>query len=194
MVRYNKPTVHNASTTKLPSHKTLQKRPLLHPAIPTPKSSAPRIIYVGSKTPHGAVIKKVDKYLEIIDAPLRDKKGRAVKRKAKKEEEGVTLKATGFAICSALALGNFFMERGERVEVRTASMTVVDDVVDRPEGEVGKKFRVRKKKKVELEKEKEETEEKGVMEVDDKEEEDVDMVTRTTSAVEIFITRKKEDT
>jgi DNA-binding protein len=127
---------------------------------------------------------------------VRDKKGRVVTTKAK-GEEGVTLKATGFAICAALNVGNVFLERGDvRVEVRTTSVEVVDDVVDRPEGIVGKEFRVSKRKKVDMEgvKTNKGEEMEGVKMELDGEEEEVDMVTRVTSGVEIFICRKKEVT
>jgi hypothetical protein len=203
----NSPPVAPAPPTKPPTHltnpttdKTLQKRPLLHPQVPAAKSSAPKVVYISSKTPHIAIIKKVDAYLGIIDTPVRDKKGQPTKvGKKKPGEDGVTLKATGFAICSALALGNFFKERGDRVEVRTVSVQVVDDVVELPEGmEKRKELAARKKNAVMEEGAEGADEEMDVgkmqdIDMDEKEEsdEDVEMVVRTTSGVEIFICRKE---
>lgn len=102
----------------------------------------------------------------------------------KNEVAGVLLKATGKAIDRALQLGVHFLVKGEyRVLVKTGSVNALDDVVDRPEEIPARKRRRRDTSKV--------TEDQIVGEAKDTSEdaEQLDMITRKTSMIEIHIMR-----
>ncbi|MCJ1245635.1 hypothetical protein MMC30_002839 [Trapelia coarctata] len=136
---------------RLPPHAHISKRPLLHPAIPSPYTSASqkKILYISARTPFISAVKRIRKLLSLIDERevgqidlAGGKSGRNGKgserqklgKKAGKEE--VFLKGTGRAIEKVLGLALFF-EGQEDVKVRvgTGSVGVVDDIVegDRPE-------------------------------------------------------------
>ena len=57
---------------KLPANATVSKRPLHHPATPSPYAGAsqPKIIYVGSSTPFIATVKRVERLLKLSDKRL----------------------------------------------------------------------------------------------------------------------------
>ncbi|KAH7402452.1 Rpp20 subunit of nuclear RNase MRP and P-domain-containing protein [Pyrenochaeta sp. MPI-SDFR-AT-0127] len=53
---------------KLPENATISKRPLLHPAIPTPfaSSSSPKVLYISATTPYIPALKRIRKLLTEI--------------------------------------------------------------------------------------------------------------------------------
>ena len=122
----------------------IQKRPILHPAIPSPYAGAnqPKVIYVSTNTPFISAVKRVRKLLSLIDkrsmgkVDLINGKGkdkqklRAIAKQEKKPEE-VLLKATSRAIEKVLGLALFFQGQEDcRVRLRTGSVGVVDDIVE----------------------------------------------------------------
>ncbi|KAI9833316.1 MAG: hypothetical protein M1819_003711 [Sarea resinae] len=54
---------------RLPQHARVQKRPLLHPAIPSPYTSArfPKVVYISTSTPFISAVKRVRGLLAQID-------------------------------------------------------------------------------------------------------------------------------
>jgi hypothetical protein len=92
------------------------------------------------------------------------------------QNAGVTLKATGRAVDKCLQLGSFFMEKGYEVRLKTGSMEVVDDVVELGIGETRKQKGGKRKA--------------GDMEVEG--DEDLEMVKRTTSVLEVLVYRRKD--
>lgn len=129
----------------------IQKRPLLHPSIPSPYSGAAqqKVVYVSARTPFISAAKRVRKLLALIDKrasphiDLLNSKGRnSEKQKSRaldevssggkgKAPEEVVLKATGKAISKALGLALFFQGQKDcRVTIRTGSVGVVDDIVE----------------------------------------------------------------
>ncbi|MCJ1287340.1 hypothetical protein MMC26_006689 [Xylographa opegraphella] len=128
---------------RLPNHARIEKRPILHPAIPSPYTNAsqPKVIYVSSSTPFISVVKRVRKLLAQVDKRAMGKvdlvggKGSDRQRlstlgKQHKEPEEVTLKATNKAIERALGLALFFQGQQDcRVRLRTGSVGVIDDIV-----------------------------------------------------------------
>lgn len=145
----------------------IQKRPLLHPAIPSPRtsSSSPKIIYVSASSPFISVVKRVRKNLSAMQArltgpinlrhPSKDvlQQVHEATRKGKRDGEEVILKGTGKAIQKVLTLAAWFQDEaqsdlGVKVVLRTSSVGAIDDVVrrDEEEGEdnVGAETRVRR--------------------------------------------------
>lgn len=102
--------------------------------------------------------------------------------------EEVTLKATGKAIVRALEIGCYFIEQGgERVMVRTGTVEVVDDVVDKVDwggGEEGVEGEQKKRKRGRKPKGKEPEGPDDVKMVDG---EEIFMKTRKISMIEIII-------
>jgi ribonuclease P/MRP protein subunit POP7 len=156
------PTAHN----KLPPSQKIQKRPLLHPAIASARTSSQtqKIIYVSSTSPFISTIKRIRKYLTQIEARasashpislsrnsaaqvLKDIEAGIVNGKSKGDGKGgekgvrdeeVIVKATGKAIERCLQVGLWALQQEDlRVEVRTGSVGAVDDVVERGEKEGG---------------------------------------------------------
>jgi len=149
-----KPQYHKLK--RLPSHARIEKRPILHPAIPSPYTNAsqPKVIYVSSSTPFISVVKRVRKLLAQVDkramgqVDLLSGKGSDRQRLSKlgKQDqipEEVTLKATNKAIERALGLALFFQGQEDcRVRLKTGSVGVIDDIVvdEKPgEGKTGGK-------------------------------------------------------
>ncbi|MCJ1393587.1 hypothetical protein MMC18_006462 [Xylographa bjoerkii] len=128
---------------RLPNHARIEKRPILHPAIPSPYTNAsqPKVIYVSSSTPFISVVKRVRKLLAQIDKRAMGKvdllSGQGSDRqrlsqlgKQDKDSEEVTLKATNKAIERALGLALFFQGQEDcRVRLKTGSVGVIDDIV-----------------------------------------------------------------
>ncbi|KAM0718219.1 hypothetical protein Q7P37_006551 [Cladosporium fusiforme] len=54
---------------RLPKEAQISKRPLLHPAIPSPytSSSSQKVVYVSARTPFMSAIKRVEKLLQLAD-------------------------------------------------------------------------------------------------------------------------------
>ncbi|KAL9112358.1 MAG: hypothetical protein Q9187_007786 [Circinaria calcarea] len=141
-----------------PPDARIQKRPILHPAIPSPYTGAnqPKVIYVSTTTPFVSVVKRVRNLLalvekrsmgnvDLVNSKSSDKQRlKAVTRKEKEPEE-VLLKATNKAIEKVLGLALYFQGQQDcRVRLRTASVGVVDDIVE------VKKPKLRKKVDVEV--------------------------------------------
>ncbi|KAG8534302.1 uncharacterized protein KY384_001146 [Bacidia gigantensis] len=142
---------------RLPKHARVQKRPLLHPAIPSPYTSASqqKVVYISSRTPFISAVKRVRKLLEQVDKravgavdlvegsgndkqKLRQlekqvdaaRKGGAEGGKREKKKEEVVLKATGRSIERALEFGLFFQGQDDlNVRLRTGTVGTVDDIV-----------------------------------------------------------------
>lgn len=127
----------------------IQKRPILHPPIPSPYNGADqkKIVYVSTKTPFVSAVKRVRKLLDEIDKRsmskinLVDGKGsdkqklRKLSERANastsKGQEEVVLKATSKAIHNVLGLALFFQGQDDcRVRLRTGTVGVVDDIVE----------------------------------------------------------------
>ncbi|MCJ1431579.1 hypothetical protein MMC27_000933 [Xylographa pallens] len=132
---------------RLPNHARIEKRPILHPAIPSPYTNAsqPKVIYVSSSTPFISVVKRVRKLLAQVDKRAMGKvdllsgkgSGKGSDRQNLSElgkqdavPEEVTLKATNKAIERALGLALFFQGQDDcRVRLKTGSVGVIDDIV-----------------------------------------------------------------
>jgi len=140
---------------------TIAKRSLLHPAIPSPYAgaSAPKVVYVGTRTPFISALKRVRALLGHVDkrgvqaALAASGRGRGRGRgrggigagsngrgrgqangsggaQNEAEKEAVVVKATGKAVEKAMGLAVAMMaEKGWRVKVRTGSVAAIDDVV-----------------------------------------------------------------
>ncbi|KAM5348829.1 hypothetical protein ACJ41O_008652 [Fusarium nematophilum] len=146
-----------SSRLTLPTGARIEKRPLTRRQPPA--SSKSRIIYVSSKTPFMAVVKRVRKQL---DASLRTtdaapknasvhERVRALERTAAAgggaggDGAIVTVMGTGRAIEKTLAVAGWFEQEGDcEVEVRTSTVATVDDVVVDGDGDVEDESRLRK--------------------------------------------------
>ncbi|MCJ1474547.1 hypothetical protein MMC13_003205 [Lambiella insularis] len=136
---------------RLPKNARIEKRPILHPAIPSPYTNAsqPKIIYVSSKTPFISVVKRVRKHLALIDkrtmgkvdllnSKSSDKHRLSRLGKQDKEPEEVFLRATNKAIEKVLGLALFFQGQEDcRVKLKTGSVGVIDDIVEVAKPESG---------------------------------------------------------
>ncbi|KAL2037898.1 hypothetical protein N7G274_009373 [Stereocaulon virgatum] len=131
---------------QLPKNARIQKRPLLHPSLPSPYTSAShqKTIYISPRTPFISAVKRVRKLLSHIDeratpktslvnSKMSDKQklGKLSEQVVKdKKPEPVVLKATNRAIENLLGVGLYFMGQDDCVvRIRTGSLGVVDDVV-----------------------------------------------------------------
>lgn len=140
----------------------VSKRPLLRPSIPSKyaSSSTTKVIYISTKTPFMAAVKRVQKMLDVVDKreaqsaldTARRKDGRknrggdgrvtnhelddaarimAAKSKEKGKEGEVVMKGTGKAIEKTLGLGLFFQQRDEyTIKIQTSSVGAIDDIVE----------------------------------------------------------------
>jgi ribonuclease P/MRP protein subunit POP7 len=137
----------NKLQPRLPPNTTIQRRPLNHAPIASPYAGASvqKVVYVSRATPLMAAVKRVKKLLTHIEKRAmqdvditRGKEG--LKKLAAASEalgtngEEVVIKASGRAIERALKVGEWFKSKeGElacKVEVRTGSLQVVDDLVE----------------------------------------------------------------
>lgn len=68
----NKTTSGRIVKRKLPSSAQVSKRPLLHPAIPSPYAGLQqqKVVYIGSKTPFLSAVKRAEKLLHLSDKRL----------------------------------------------------------------------------------------------------------------------------
>ena len=151
----------NQNMHTLPPNATVQRRPINHAPIASPfaGSAVQKVVYVSSKTPFMSAVKRVKRLLREIekratqDVKLIDRGERAGMRRLaeareqlSKDGEEVLVKASGRAMERALRVGEWFRTKEKeincKVEVRTGSVSVVDDVVEvedeegEPEGEV----------------------------------------------------------
>ncbi|KAH7197946.1 Rpp20 subunit of nuclear RNase MRP and P-domain-containing protein [Fusarium flagelliforme] len=139
---------------KLPSiseGSRVEKRPLTRRQPPA--SSKSRIIYVSSKTPFMAAVKRarkqLDASLKTTDAAPRGAPLHSRVENLKKTAGGavesavVTVMGTGKAIEKTLAVAGWFEQEGDcEVEIKTGTVGTVDDVV--AEGDEEDETRLRK--------------------------------------------------
>ncbi|KAI5467837.1 Rpp20 subunit of nuclear RNase MRP and P-domain-containing protein [Mariannaea sp. PMI_226] len=123
----------------IPSGARIEKRPLTRRQPPA--SSKSRIIYVSSRTPFMAVVKRVRKQLDaslqrVGAAPKNasvHSRVEALKRaggETRGEGSVVAVMGTGKAIEKTLAVASWFEQQGDcLVEVRTGTAATIDDVV-----------------------------------------------------------------
>ncbi|KAF5022013.1 hypothetical protein F66182_5936 [Fusarium sp. NRRL 66182] len=137
--------------TPIPQGSRVEKRPLTRRQPPA--SSKSRIIYVSSRTPFMAVVKRarkqLDASLKATDAAPKHasihSRVEALKRTGGGDVDSavVTVAGTGRAIEKALAVAGWFEQEGDcEVEVTTATVGTVDDVV--AEGDEEDQSRLRK--------------------------------------------------
>ncbi|KAH8601942.1 Rpp20 subunit of nuclear RNase MRP and P-domain-containing protein [Bisporella sp. PMI_857] len=138
----NSVTAQHTKLPRLPDSQKIQKRPLIHPPIPSPHtgSSTPKIIYISASSPFIATVKRVRKLLSHIEARsgpstlssnLTSQIQAGIQQRRKKGEE-VILKGTGKAIEKVLQLVVYWQaQQYVVVKVRTGSVGAVDDVVER---------------------------------------------------------------
>lgn len=132
----------------------IEKRPLLHPPIPSPHTNAsqPKIIYVSTRTPFISAVKRVRALLtkiekrcapnvDLIKGKVSDKqklKALAAKRGDRTEPEAVILKGTNKAILKVCELALFFQGQDDvSVRIKTGSVGTVDDIVEKEDVEEG---------------------------------------------------------
>lgn len=145
----------NQDLRRLPPNATIQRRPLNHAPISDLRTSGdrtPKVVYVSRRTPAIAAIKRVKKFLVDIEKRALQNAGATVTKKGGSDpieaihqtnqalaqsKEEVLVKASGRAMAQALRVGEWFRTKEKdmlcHVEVRTGSVSTVDDIV---EGEV----------------------------------------------------------
>ncbi|KAF2192517.1 hypothetical protein K469DRAFT_553956 [Zopfia rhizophila CBS 207.26] len=140
---------------RLPDNAKISKRPIHHPAIPSPfsSSSSQKVVYIKTHSKLIPTTKLIRKLLSQVEnrekKSLSSKKIRLNPQKveqaivdAGKEKGGVRnsepvfVKATGKAIETALEIGLFFQQQADcRVRIETASAEAIDDILlERGEG------------------------------------------------------------
>jgi ribonuclease P/MRP protein subunit POP7 len=137
----------NRPQPRLPPNTTIQRRPLNHAPVASPYAGASvqKVVYVSRSTPLMAAVKRAKKLLTYIEKRAmqdvditRGKEG--LRKLAAASEalgtngEEVVVRASGRAIEQALKVGEWFKDKEEelacKVEVRTGSLQVVDDLVE----------------------------------------------------------------
>lgn len=130
---------------RLPKDARIQKRPLLHPPIPSPYTGrqSQKVVYIGSKTPFMSAFKRVKQLLEHVDkrsiqsALAQRKRGQKPQLQPEADEnpEAVVVKATGKAIDKTLGLALLLQQQTEyAVQIRTGSVAAIDDIVQATDG------------------------------------------------------------
>ncbi|EXJ68219.1 uncharacterized protein A1O5_08834 [Cladophialophora psammophila CBS 110553] len=146
----------NQNLRLLPPNATIQRRPLNHAPIADARASggvngAPKVVYVSSRTPVVAAVKRVKKYLVQIErralqhaaggGSVTKNHGRGPPAKAvelandalARDKEEVLVKASGRAMAQALRVGEWFRNKENdllcQVEVRAGSVSTVDDIL-----------------------------------------------------------------
>jgi len=138
----------NHSLRRLPPNATIQRRPLNHPPVADPHAGAqiPKVVYVSTRTPIMSAVKRVKKMLRYVEKrALRNAGismgsndiGKKIKQASEglaKDKEEVLVKASGRAMEQALRVGEWFRNKEKEllcnVEIRTGSVSVVDDIVE----------------------------------------------------------------
>ena len=132
----------------------IEKRPLLHPPIPSPHTNAsqPKVIYVSTKTPFISAVKRVRTLLSKIEKRCTPKvdliKGKGSDKQKLKalvarkddwsEPEAVMLKGTNKAILKVCELALFFQGQDDvNVRIKTGSVGTVDDIVEKEDVDEG---------------------------------------------------------
>ena len=132
----------------IPIGTRIEKRPLIHPAIPSPYagSNAEKVVYFGTKTPFMSAFKRVKKLLSRVEkrqlqsdfAQQRKSRGRHIPPPTPQAlpTEPVVVKATGRAIDRALQLALFLQKQEDlRIEIKTGSIAAIDDIVENDDAE-----------------------------------------------------------
>lgn len=136
----------------LPPNITIQRRPLNHAPVASPyaDASVQKVVYVSSKTPIMAAVKRVKKLLSHIERRAMQhvditngnngiRKLTEASENLRKNGEEVVVKASGRAIERAMKVGDWFKSKEDevqcRVEVRTGNVQVVDDLIEIEEQE-----------------------------------------------------------
>lgn len=139
----------------LPPNTTIVRRPILHGPIapPTAGPQVQKVVYVSRRTPIMSAVKRVKKFLHEIEKRAlqsADVSGaferntgregelecrlRETSERLQKSAEEVLVKASGRAMEQALRVGEWFRSKEQevmcKVEVRTGSVGVVDDIVE----------------------------------------------------------------
>ena len=157
------PAKRNTNLPKLPANVTFHKRPINHAPTASPFAGAgvPKIVYVSRKTPVMSAVKRVKTFLKQIEKRalqsanvdgVLDKAGsrrvndtgdqlhrklEEVSAKIVQKPEEVLVKASGRAMEQALRIAEWFRNRETeimtKIEVRTGSTSVVDDLVEKDE-------------------------------------------------------------
>lgn len=154
----------NKQLPKLPANTTINRRPINHASIASPFAGprVQKVVYVSRKTPVMSAVKRVKKFLREIEKRAMQSQGvdnvlggggRAsrgedrelhrrledVSEKLRWDAEEVLVKASGRAMEQALRIAEWFRNREEgistKVDVRTGSVSVVDDIVEKDENE-----------------------------------------------------------
>ncbi|EXJ58814.1 hypothetical protein A1O7_06244 [Cladophialophora yegresii CBS 114405] len=142
----------NQDLRRLPPNATIRRRPLNHAPIADLRSSgakAPKVVYVSRRTPVVAAIKRVKRYLMGVEKRALQSAGASVPRKGAhgprsavekanevlaRNREEVLVKASGRAMAQALRVAQWFRTHEKdmlcNVEVRTGSVSTVDDIVE----------------------------------------------------------------
>ncbi|KAI5302353.1 exosome non-catalytic core subunit rrp40 [Ascosphaera pollenicola] len=136
----------NKDLLRIPKNARISKRPIPHPPPSNPYagSSAPKIVYVSTKSPFMSAVKRVQKLLSHAEARATAKIELTKKRVGEKQRmrqlmdasdslsrEPVYVKATGRAIEKVVNMGKWFEERSEyTINTTTGSVLVVDDIVE----------------------------------------------------------------
>jgi ribonuclease P/MRP protein subunit POP7 len=139
----------NGKMYRLPANATIQRRPINHAPVASPSagSQVQKVVYVSTKTPFMSAVKRVRKLLQQIekrvtqDVKLIDRGEKAgmqklaeSQEKLVKDGEAVYVKASGKAMAQALRVGEWFRsketEMSCKIEVKTGSVSVVDDIVE----------------------------------------------------------------
>lgn len=146
----------NQSLHRLPPNAAIQRRPIIHAPLASPFADrgVQKVVYVSSKTPFMSAAKRVKRLLHEIekratqDVKLIGRGERAgmqklaeARERLAKDGEEVLVKASGRAMEKAVRVGEWFRNKETemdcKVEVRTGSVSVVDDVVEDDDEEVG---------------------------------------------------------
>ncbi|KAG2160492.1 hypothetical protein VTO58DRAFT_104973 [Aureobasidium pullulans] len=145
--------------SRLPKDYKVEKRPLLRPPITSQyaNASAPKIVYVSTKTPFMSAVKRVQKLLAQAEKRLAQSAADQVSKRPKyshvndeisdieriastmasqrDEQDEIVLKGTGKAIAKAMSLALWFQQRVEyNVRIETGTVGAIDDIIP-PEGE-----------------------------------------------------------
>ncbi|EXJ86209.1 hypothetical protein A1O1_06579 [Capronia coronata CBS 617.96] len=138
----------NHDLHRLPPSTTIRRRPLDHPSVPDIRAGAkiPKVVYVSRRTPVVAAVKRVKKMLGLIEKRALQDAGATIRSKHKsaniaeaneriaESREEVLVKASGRAMEQALRVGEWFRNKEKEVlcnvEVRTGSVSVIDDIVE----------------------------------------------------------------
>lgn len=156
----------NKQLPGLPPNTTISRRPMNHASIASPFAGAhvQKVVYVSRKTPVMSAVKRVKKFLQEIEKRAMQSQGvsgvlgRADGRSAREQEqhlhrklddvseklrrdaEKVLVKASGRAMEQALRIAEWFRTREDEmstnVEVRTNSVTVIDDLVEKDQDQL----------------------------------------------------------